>query len=96
MTLTMVTKCAGALRAALAATVLAAMFLCAGGCAGLSMTSEELRLLESATADARFVDRSWDDLGEAERREFVRENALRWQAFDALAHGRPGTATDEQ
>jgi len=72
--------------AALAAAV--ALAVACGGCAGLGMTGEQVELLDAATADARFVDRSWAALTESERREFVGENALRWEHFSAMAHGR--------
>jgi hypothetical protein len=58
------------------------------GCAGLGMTGEQVELLDAAAADARFVDRSWAALTESERREFVGENAWRWEYFSAMAHGR--------
>jgi len=58
------------------------------GCAGVGLSSEELTLLDAATADARFVSRTWSARSEVERREFVRHNALRWQYFGDLAHGR--------
>jgi len=60
----------------------------AAGCAGLGMTSHELELLESSAADARFMDRSWADRSEAERREFAHANAANWGYFNDLAHGR--------
>jgi hypothetical protein len=79
------------LRLTLAALIVA--LAACGGCVGLGLSNEELELLDASTADARFMDRTWSDRSEAERREFAGQNAQRWQYFDDLAHGRsPGTA----
>lgn len=73
------------------AALLAALVLAAGlgGCIGLGMSGEEVELLEASTADARFVERMWTELSPGERRDFARQNALRWGYFNDLAHGRP-------
>lgn len=71
----------------LVAAVVWVLAVCAG-CAGVGLSSGELGLLDSATADARFMARSWSVRSEAERAEFVHENALRWQYFGDLARGR--------
>jgi len=76
---------------AAAAAVLAAAL---AGCAGLGLSAEEAQLLDAASADAAFVDARWEALAEAERREFVRENALRWRWFGDLAHGRRPAAEE--
>jgi len=67
--------------------------LACGGCAGLWMSSGEVELLEASTADARFMDRTWAERSETERREFVRENAVRWGYFNDLSHGRQPAGT---
>lgn len=69
------------------AVVAAAMVSCSG-CAGLAFSGDEMELLEASAADARFMDRTWDQRSDAERREFARENALRWTCFNHLVHGR--------
>jgi hypothetical protein len=71
----------------LVAVVVWVLATCAG-CAGVGLSDGELDLLDASTADARFMDRTWPARSEAERLEFVHENALRWQYFGDLAHGR--------
>lgn len=58
------------------------------GCAGWGFSGGEVELLESAAADARFMARTWAERSEAERAEFVREDAHRWTIFNDLVHGR--------
>ena len=74
-------------KTALVAVIVWVLATCAG-CAGVGLSGGELDLLDAATADARFMDRTWSARSEAERAEFVHENALRWQYFGDLAHGR--------
>jgi hypothetical protein len=62
--------------------------LTCGGCARWAFSSAELELLEASAADARFMDRTWAERSDAERRQFVYENAEQWTYFSDLAHGR--------
>jgi len=78
--------------AALAALALAA--LAAGsGCAQLAFSSDEQTLLDQAAAEARYMDAHWASRSAADRADFVRQNALRWQYFADLVHGRRPAAT---
>jgi len=86
----------GAARLLVLAALAAGLLGPCAGCAGLGFRAGELELLESSAADARFMDRTWTVRSEAERREFVGENALRWQYFNDLVHGRrPVEAADD-
>ncbi|MBN2583392.1 MAG: hypothetical protein JXL80_10005 [Planctomycetes bacterium] len=80
-------------RCARALAVLLAMVPAVSGCAGLCLSDDEMQLLEASTADARFVGRVWAGLSADEQKEFVDQNALRWEYFNDLAHGRCPTAS---
>ena len=85
----------GAMRLLILATVVAGLLGPCTGCAGLGFRAGEMELLESSAADARFMDRTWAERSETERREFVGENALRWRYFNDLVHGRQPVCTAE-
>ena len=76
------------IRAALAAAALVALLAACSGCAGLAFSSGEQDLLDRSAAEARSMDRSWAARSPAEQADFARQNALRWQYFADLVHGR--------
>lgn len=78
--------------AALALAAIVAALASLGGCVGTGLTGTEVELIDASAADARFVDRNWSQLDEAERRTFIGENALRWSYFSNLVHGTPPQA----
>lgn len=82
-------------RAAAATVILIGLLLACTGCAGLGLSSGEQDLLDRSTAEARFMDRSWAARSPAEQADFVHQNALRWQYFADLAHGRQPAASEE-
>ena len=75
-------------RRAAGAILVAGLLAGASGCAGLALSGGEQELLDQSTAEARFMDRTWAARPAAEQADFVHQNALRWQAFADLVHGR--------